>query len=67
MSFIALTRVKNRPMFSIINRIPLCIVGIWSSPPISGMIPPPCNGFSLTKIDNQHAVAVWGQAIYREN
>ena len=34
--------------------------GVWSSPAVSGTRPPPCNAFSLTKVDDHHAVMFGG-------
>ena len=37
-----------------------CILGLWSSPSISGTRPPPCSGFSLTMTDEDQAVMFGG-------
>lgn len=35
-------------------------VGVWSSPAVTGTRPPPSAGFSLTMIDDCHAVLFGG-------
>ena len=37
------------------------IVGIWSSPTISGTRPPPCSHFTFTNINDHQAVMFGGQ------
>ncbi len=36
------------------------ISGIWSSPTVTGTKPPPCTNFSLTRVDDYHAVLFGG-------
>ena len=35
--------------------------GVWSSPAVSGTRPPPCAAFSLTMVDDHHAVMFGGR------
>ena len=35
--------------------------GLWASPQANGTAPPPCRGFSLTKVDDPHAVLFGGE------
>ena len=35
-------------------------LGSWSSPSVKGSRPPPCSDFSLTMIDEEHAVMFGG-------
>ena len=39
----------------------LCFTGTWSSPEITGPRPPPCAGFSFTKVDLSRAVLFGGR------
>lgn len=41
-------------------------VGIWSSPELNGS-PPPCAGFTLTGIDDYHAILYGGYQANHEN
>ena len=41
--------------------------GVWSSPIVSGVRPPPCAAFSLTKVDDNHAVLFGGMSTGQEN
>ena len=36
------------------------VVGKWSSPPVTGMRPPPCDSFTLTMVDGHTAVLFGG-------
>ena len=38
-------------------------IGEWASPKVSGTRPPPCAAFSLTNIDDDHAIMFGGKYI----
>ena len=38
----------------------LLIAGTWYAPTVTGDVPPPCGGFSLLNIDEDHAVLFGG-------
>ena len=42
----------------------LCLscAGVWSSPPTTGTRPPPCAGFSLTKVVHNRAILFGGRS-----
>jgi hypothetical protein len=45
---------------TLITLFPYFLSGTWSAPTVSGTIPPPCWGFSLTMINNHQAVLFGG-------
>ncbi len=36
------------------------VIGMWSSPTLTGTRPPPCSGFTLTMVDSHRAVLFGG-------
>ena len=52
-------RTLSRVVLAIVANMHYVNLGQWESPLMKGIRPPPCDGFSLTRID-EHQVVMFG-------
>ena len=52
---------QGKILYTCLSNIVTHSLGSWSSPSVRGSRPPPCSGFSLTMIDEEHAVMFGGE------